>query len=165
MSIKISMSINGRDQGLISKNCTSKESQGDNSLLEYLDEITVITLKHEMTGSENPEDDSYPPLVITKYLDLSSPMLMNALVNEEMIDCEISVYKELPSGSSEKLYSIALTGGAIIDIHTRHRKPPKNESGTQEKLSILYHTATYTHYGRTAGSFSFVNSTYSKGFQ
>lgn len=81
------ITIKGRTQGLISAGCSSQESIGNKCQAGHTDEIMVLALNHGMANIGNVDRSTHGPIVITKNIDKSSPLLAQALTNREMIDC------------------------------------------------------------------------------
>ncbi|WP_297832348.1 type VI secretion system tube protein TssD [Pseudomonas sp.] len=159
MSNDTFISITGRNQGLISKGCSTRASTGNESIPNHLDEIRVLTLDHEMLISNDVTQSKHEPVVFTKHMDRSSPLILNAIASGEMVDCEITYYEETPSGAEEKLYRITLVDAVITTQDIRHRTIPGNDSGTQERLTIQYRQITCVHHlEHGAESVTYVNT-------
>ncbi len=110
------MSITGRTQGLISAGCSSPDSIGNKYQAGHTDEVMVLSYSHNMANIENINKPTHSPLIITKNVDKSSPLLAHALSTREKIDCTINFYRVSSFGIQEKFYSISITGGVIADL-------------------------------------------------
>ena len=77
------MSITGKRQGLISAGCSGQSSIGNKCQLGHQDEITVLAYSHDMLtgndGSVASGRGKHMPIMITKAIDKSSPLLASAL--------------------------------------------------------------------------------------
>lgn len=87
------MTINGKAQGLISAGCSTQGSIGNKYQAEHTDEIMVLSYSHNMTNIGNINSATHSPIIITKVVDKSSPLLAQALSNREEINCTISFYR------------------------------------------------------------------------
>lgn len=108
------MTITGNTMGLISAACSGKDSIGSKCSTDHLDEIMVLSLTHNMANVGNSKRATHWPVIITKYLDKSSPLLAKALNVQEPLTCSIFYYRTSDTGTQEKLYSIKLAN-CIID--------------------------------------------------
>lgn len=144
------MRITGKRQGLISAGCSGVESIGNKCQIGHLDEIMVLAYSHNMTtGNDGGVSDGrgkHLPVMITKYIDKSSPLLASALHEREEVECTINFYRTSPAGGQDKYYSIQLTGAKIAHIslqvpHAIHL----NDAQPQELVSIRYRDIRWTH--------------------
>ena len=107
------MTVMGSKQGQIKGEVTKAGRE---------DTILVIGFSHEVVSPRDAASGlptgkrQHKPIVITKKIDKSTPLLMNALVNNENLDVEVSVYGAT-SGRKEMLcYTIQLTNAAVAGI-------------------------------------------------
>lgn len=140
------ISINGRKQGSISDGASSKESVGINWQPDHSDQIIVLSLDHPLTTGEKSGKPKHNPLVFTKYLDKSSPLLLQALEDQEIIDCEIAFYRQSLSDTQEKFYTIKLEGAVIIN-HFMNMPDVilEPDSDIEETITLRYQTITLTY--------------------
>lgn len=82
MSNNIYLSINGNVQGNISAGCSSYDSLGNKYQSSHLNEILVIASKFDISRRQNL---SHAPLSITKHVDKSTPLLITAITNNEIL--------------------------------------------------------------------------------
>ncbi|MCF5468280.1 Hcp family type VI secretion system effector [Pseudomonas syringae] len=153
------MTITGKAQGLISKDCSSQGSVGGKCQPGHLDEIMVLSLTHNMANIGNLQHATHRPIVITKNVDKSSPLLNQALANRESVDCKIDFYRTSPGGSQEKFYTIEIKEGLIVDLTLdMPHAILQNDAEPQEHLAILYRDIIWTHHtGGTTGWASWTN--------
>lgn len=154
------MSITGKRQGLISAGCSSQSSIGNKCQIGHTDEIMVLAYSHNMiTGNDGGLSSSrgkHLPIMITKNIDKSSPLLASALHEREEIECTIHFYRTSPAGGRDKYYSIRLTGAKITHLnlqvpHAIHM----NDAQPQEMVSIRYRDISWTHVQAGTSAYSF----------
>ncbi len=81
------------------------------------------------------------PITVTKAVDKSSPLLFEALTDNQVVDAEIKVIRADPSGTGaeEEVLHYTLTGGAIvghrINVNDIPTDPPQFET---ETLSLSF---------------------------
>lgn len=144
------MRVTGKHQGLISAGCSDVESLGNKCQIAHKDEIMVLAYSHNMiTGTDGGFSGSrgkHLPIMITKNIDKSSPLLANALHECEEVECTIFFYRTSPAGGQDKYYKVQLRGARIAQInlqvpHAIHM----NDAEPQEMVSIRYREITWTH--------------------
>ncbi|MFJ7793789.1 Hcp family type VI secretion system effector [Pseudomonas sp. NPDC096950] len=154
------MSITGKRQGLISAGCSSQSSIGNKCQIGHEDEIMVLAYSHNMTtgndGGYSSNRGKHLPIMITKNIDKSSPLLASALHEREEIECTIHFYRTSPAGGQDKYYSVRLTGAKIAHLnlqvpHSIHM----NEDQPQEMVSIRYRDISWTHVQAGTSAYSF----------
>ncbi len=91
------------------------------------DSIMVIAVEHEVISPRDVASGlptgkrQHKPLIITKEVDKSSPLLYTILVNNENItDWELRFWQPSPSGQEVQHYTIQLTNAAIAGIELEH---------------------------------------------
>lgn len=158
------MTITGRQQGLISAGCSSHESIGNKCQTGHLDEIMVLSFTHEMLNAENSSQATHTPIMITKNVDKSSPLLAQALASREPIDCTIDLYRNTPSGGQEKFYSMKIDGCLIVNLNVdMPHATQDNDAEPQEVVAIRYQDIIWTHHtASTSGSASWNQSAWKR---
>ncbi|MDD2059979.1 Hcp family type VI secretion system effector [Pseudomonas sp. GD03860] len=150
------LTITGNAQGLISAGCSSQNSIGNKCQAGHVDEIMVLALNHGMANIGNIKHATHSPVVMTKNIDKSSPLLAQALASREVISCVIDFYRTSSYGTQEKFYTIELEGGQIADLTLdMPHAILQNEAEPQEQLSIRYRSITWTHHLAGTSGFSF----------
>lgn len=153
------MSITGKRQGLISAGCSGLSSIGNRCQIGHEDEIMILAYSHNMiTGNDGGvagDRGKHLPIMITKNIDKSSPLLASALHEQEELECTIHFYRTSPAGGQDKYYSIRLTGAKIAYInlqvpHATHM----NDAQPQELLSIRYRDISWTHIQASTSAYS-----------
>lgn len=91
----------------------------------------------------------HKPLVITKTIDKSSPLLNNALCSGEVLKtCRLEIYRTSASGTQERFYIIDLSDAIIIaiDLIMPHCQDLNSAHFTQmEKVHFVYQSIIWTH--------------------
>ncbi len=107
----------------------------------------VLSYTHNMQNIGNINKSTHGPILITKNIDKSSPLLAQALSNRETIDCDVSFYRISAFGMQEKYYSVKINGGVIIDLTLEMPHAIlQNDAEPQEHLAIRYREITWTHH-------------------
>lgn len=95
------MTITGKTQGRLSAGCSTSASVGNLYQSAHADEIMVLSYTHNMVNVGNLGSNAgaeHGPIIITKYLDKSSPLLAKALSDREEISCKFEFYRLKPDG-------------------------------------------------------------------
>jgi type VI secretion system Hcp family effector len=141
------MSITGKIQGLISAGCSSQDSIGNKCQMGHADEIMVLSYSHNMENIGNINKSIHSPIVVTKNVDKSSPLLAQALSDREEISCTISFYRISSFGQQEKFYSILIEGGVISELMLdMPHVILQSDAEPQEHLAIRYREITWIHH-------------------
>lgn len=144
------MSITGKRQGLISAGCSSLNSLGNKCQNDHEDEIMILAYSHNMiTGNDGAVSGGrgkHLPIMITKHIDKSSPLLASALHEREEVECTIHFYRTSSAGGQDKYYSVRLTGAKIAHINLQvPHAIYMNDAQPQELVSIRYRDISWTH--------------------
>ena len=98
----------------------------------------VLAYSHDMVagsdGTVTGGRGQHRPVVITKNIDKSSPLISNALQDGEEIKCAIDFYRTSSTGSQEKYYTA---------VSYTHLDVYKRQGGTRKRPSHIQ-TDTYT---------------------
>lgn len=146
MALNAYMRLTGQVQGEIKGSVTQAGRE---------DSIMVIGYNHEIVS---PRDASsglptgkrqHQPLSITKEIDKSSPLLMNALINNEKItEMTLRFWQPSKTGQEVQYFTIQLQDAAIVDINQEmlNNKYPENmQHKEREHISFVYQTITWTY--------------------
>jgi len=117
MSDIIYLSITGEQQGHISAGCGSTASIGNRWQKGHEDEIFSFSLASCMTSTG--KGIHLQGLRFEKLIDKSSPLLMNAINNNEQLFMEFYFYRINRFGKWDKYYSVQLRGAFLSDISMR----------------------------------------------
>jgi uncharacterized protein len=140
------MSIKGRYRGFISAGCSTQDSIGNRCQDLHTDEIMVLSFTHNLSNGDNTDRATHRPILITKHLDKSTPLLAEALTSREIVDCKINFYRINAAGQQERYFYVELTGGLIVDqrIEVPH-SILLNDQYPQEYLAIRYESIGWEH--------------------
>ncbi|MFJ4457606.1 Hcp family type VI secretion system effector [Pseudomonas sp. NPDC089392] len=141
------ISIVGARQGLISAGCSTEESMGNRCQSGHRDEIMVLGFSHTRSLLGNIQRTQHRPILITKHIDKSSPLLAQAMETLEPLNCEIHFYRVSRSGGQELYYSVRLTGVLIVDqrVEMPH-SVLQNGQEAQEYLALRYRDIDWRHH-------------------
>ena len=141
------MTITGKAQGLISAGCSTQESIGNKCQSAHADEIMVLSYNHNMANFGNIDRPTHKPILITKNVDTSSPLLAQALSSREEINGVIHFYRISSFGLHEKFYTVEIKGGVVVDLTLdMPHAVLQNDVEPQEHLAIRYRYITWTHH-------------------
>lgn len=141
------MTITGKAQGLISAGCSTPESIGNKYQSSHTDEIMVLAYRHNMANIGNISKPTHSPIIISKAIDKSSPLLAQALSSREEINCTIHFYRVSSYGMQEKYYSVSIDGGIIADLTSdMPHIVMQGNAEPQEQIAIRYREITWTHH-------------------
>jgi len=146
MSQPFYMSIKGEKQGNISKGAGTQEGHKDEILCQALEH--EIRVPRDMSSSTPTGKRIHSPIVITKELDRSSPMLYSALVNNERLTkITIKHYKPDYAGILQNHFTVELDNAVVVSIEASQPsyldKANEHISYT-EKVAFAYQTITWT---------------------
>ena len=150
MALNQYLKLKGQKQGEIKGSVTQKGREG---------KIMVIAVAHEIVS---PRDSAsglptgkrqHKPFVITKELDKSSPLLYNALVNNENItEWELQFWTPQLSattgvGAEKQHYTVKLTNSNIASISFRslnNKNPDLARYAEYEEVAFTYQKIEWT---------------------
>lgn len=145
----IYLSLKGEKQGLISAGCASIESIGNKYQIGHEDEIFVLDLLNTMTRRENV---ALHPVQISKPIDKSTPLLAQAVNDNEKLECLFSIYRTAQNGGNELYFKMRLIKATISDIKLFFPDSVShNDLQPQESVSFKFTSITWEHVtGRTS---------------
>lgn len=131
--------ITGQTQGQIEGSVTQAGREGS---------IMVIGFAHEVVSPRDAASGlptgkrQHAPVKITKEIDKSSPLLMNAWANQEtLINFELRFWQPTASGIEEQFYTIILHDAKIVSIRQEmlNNKYPENmQHKEREHIAFTY---------------------------
>ncbi|MGF1871869.1 Hcp family type VI secretion system effector [Photobacterium indicum] len=139
------LSIEGKQQGLISRSCNSLDSMGNRYQIDHMDEISVLAMNHQMLRGISAGSQQHSPLQITKNIDKSSPLLAVAWSKGERLTCVLRLYRITPNGSNECYYEIELQEAEIVSVCLSMPHVSMEEAEPQERVSIRYRDICWRH--------------------
>lgn len=145
------LSLNGKNQGLISAGCCSLDSIGNKAQIKHSDQIMVYELNHRLTRINNV---NHQMLTIKKPIDKSSPLLSKAISENEILTCEFPMYRTNRFGINELYYIIKLTEARICELQLCiPHVVDDNKGQPEETVSFIYEAISWEHC--TAGTSSY----------
>ena len=147
MALNAYLKVKGQKQGQIKGSVTQKGRE---------DSILVIAVTHEVVSPRDGASGQasgkrmHKPLVITKELDKSSPLLYNALVtNETITEWLLTFYKaDAPAAGAEKAnYTVKLTNANIATIDfvmPNNKLPDLMRLNEYEQIAFTYEKIEWT---------------------
>ena len=115
MSDEIYLTITGEQQGCISSRCGTSASIGNRWQIGHEDEIFAFSLSNSITNTG--KWSQLHGLSFCKLIDKSSPLLINAINNNEQLFMEFDFYRINRFGRWEKYYNIQLRGALLSAIN------------------------------------------------
>ena len=150
MALNAYLSLKGQKQGDIKGSVTQKGREG---------KIMVIAVSHEIVSPRDPASGlptgkrQHKPLVITKELDKSSPLLQSVLTqNENLPTWTLEFWTPQLSaaqgvGAEKQHYTIELANANIASIRSEmlNNKYPENmQHSEREHVAFTYQKITWT---------------------
>lgn len=117
MSNIVYLKLIGEQQTDISDGCGTTDSVGNRWQQNHVDEIFVFSLVAGVASTGN--GTNLQNLTFSKQIDKSSPLLMNAINNNENLFLEFWFYRINRYGQWERYYYIQLRGASISSIQMR----------------------------------------------
>ncbi len=150
MALNAYLTLKGQKSGAIKGSVTQKGREGT---------IQVIAVSHEIISPRDPASGlptgkrMHKPLVITKELDKSSPLLYNLIVtNENISDFELKFYAsqlKASAGIGQEInqYTIKLTNANVASINFKmlnNRNPDLMKYPEFEEVAFTYQKIEWT---------------------
>jgi type VI secretion system secreted protein Hcp len=145
MALNAYLKLTGETQGEIKGSVTQAGRE---------DSILVIATAHEIVSPRDAASGlptgkrQHKPFVVSKELDKSTPLLMNALVNNENISSlECRYWQPSASGQEVQHYTVELTNASIAAVRSEmlNNKVPENmQHKEREHISFCYQKITLT---------------------
>jgi type VI secretion system secreted protein Hcp len=145
MALNAYLKLKGKTQGDIKGSVTQKGRA---------DTIMVIAVDHEVTSPRDAASGlptgkrMHRPFIITKEVDKASPLLYNALCNNEMItDWELQYWQPSPAGTEKQHYTVKLTNASIASMHhvmPNNKHPDLTKFAEYEEVAFTYQKIEWT---------------------
>jgi type VI secretion system secreted protein Hcp len=145
MALNAYLTLKGAKQGDIKGSVTQKGRA---------DSIMVIAVQHEVTSPRDAASGlptgkrQHHPFVITKELDKATPLLFNALVNNEALtEWKLQHWQPSPSGVEKQHYTVELTNANIAYIRSimpNNKHPELMRFSEYEEVAFTYQKITWT---------------------
>jgi type VI secretion system secreted protein Hcp len=150
MALNAYLKLKGQKQGEIKGSVTQKGREN---------KIMIIAVSHEIVSPRDPASGlptgkrMHKPYVITKELDKATPLLYNALVNNENIpEWELQFWTpQLKAvsgvGTEVQHYTVKLTNANIASIHFKmanNKHPDLMKFAEYEEIAFTYQKIEWT---------------------
>jgi type VI secretion system secreted protein Hcp len=149
MALNAYLKLKGQKQGEIKGSSTQRGRENA---------IVVIATHHEISSPRDTNSGLptgkrlHKPLVITKELDQSTPLLYTALVtNENLIEWELQFWRSVAgpagAGQEEQDYTITLSNASIASIESvqpNNRNPELAKLAEYENIAFTYQKIQWT---------------------
>lgn len=114
MSDIVYLTLSGEFQGNISTGCGTQKSVGNRYQLGHEDQIFIFSLMQSTTSTG--AGANHLGIRFCKTLDKSSPLLSNAINNNESLNMVFDIYRVNRYGRMEKYYVIEVRGARLNSI-------------------------------------------------
>jgi type VI secretion system secreted protein Hcp len=141
MALNAFLTLKGQKQGSINGSVTQKGRE--NSILVHSFSNEVISPRDASSGLATGKRQ-HKPLMILKEIDKSSPLLWNALVNNEnLVTWQLKFWAPAAGGTAteQQIYTITLTNASIASMR---EYMPDNLDPDKAKLPLL-EEVTFTY--------------------
>lgn len=145
MALNAYLNLSGETQGKIKGSVTRAGRE---------DLIKVIAVNHEVISPRDAASGlptgkrQHKPLIITKEVDKSSPLLYQLLTNNENItEWDLRFWRPSRAGKEFQFYTLELVNATISGIHLEmlNNKYPENmKHREREHVSFVYQKITWT---------------------
>lgn len=159
MSNIIYLSMTGEKQGLISSGCSSMDSLGNKFQIIHKDEIMVYELSNTVSRENNV---AIQPVEIRKPIDKATPLLAQALGENEKLECVFSFYRTASYGGNEFYFKMTLKDAVISSINFFYPNAiNSNETQPYESLTFKFSSIAWEHVtARTSSSLLWKDAAY-----
>jgi type VI secretion system secreted protein Hcp len=137
--------LKGQKQGTLKGSVTQKG---------HVSNIMVIATRHEISSPRDAASGraagkrTHGRLIITKELDQSTPLLYNALVNNETLtEWELQFWRATAVGAEEHYYTIKLTSATVVSIEfvqPNTKNPELAKYPDYENVAFTYQKIEWT---------------------
>ena len=139
MALNAYLVLKGKKQGIIKGSVTQKGKEG---------QIAVYAVEHNISSPRDSASGQatgkrvHRPLTITKEIDVSTPLLHKALVdNENIVEFSLFFWAPGSQGKEIQYYTIKLTNASIIAINTamlNNKEAGNANMPVLEEVSFVY---------------------------
>jgi type VI secretion system secreted protein Hcp len=142
--VRIFLSLTGARQGTIEGGVMEPGHEGTIEVLSY--EHEIVSPRDAASGLPTGKRQ-HKPITLTIQIDKASPLLYNALVNNENIsEWELQFWKPASDGTMQQFYTIELRNANIADIQKTRLVPPIDPEKLHEveHVSFVYQKIIWT---------------------
>jgi type VI secretion system secreted protein Hcp len=137
--------VEAETQGKVEGSCDQAGREGCIEIYGWSDEVNS---PRDAASGLPTGKRQHKPIVITKPLDKSSPLLMNVLVNNENIKgLKLECWRPSSTGDEQKFFTIELINANIAGIRQEqlNNKYPENmQHEVREHVSLTYQKIIWT---------------------
>jgi type VI secretion system secreted protein Hcp len=145
MALNAYLNLKGQKTGDIKGSVTQKGREG---------KIMVIAVSHEIVSPRDPASGlptgkrMHKPMVITKELDKSTPLLYNVLINNENItEWQLQFWQPSATGAEKQHYTVKLWNANVASIAFRmlnNKNPELTRYAEYEEVAFTYQKIEWT---------------------
>jgi type VI secretion system secreted protein Hcp len=145
MALMAYLTLKGQKQGAIKGGITTKGREGA---------IGIIAVSHSIVSPRDPQSGlptgkrMHKPWVFTKEVDQSTPLLLNALVNNEnLTEVKFDFWQPDEAGVEKNIYRVEMVNGSVASYDVRQgdiRDPAVANRAIWEEIGIVYQKITWT---------------------
>jgi type VI secretion system secreted protein Hcp len=145
MALNAYLTLTGAKQGDIKGSVTQKGRE--NSIMIFAASHAIISPRDAASGLPSGKR-MHKPFVVTKEVDVSTPLLYTALVNNEQITkWQLNFWRPSATGAEDQYFTIKLTNASIssVDFHQANNKVPDlMKFAEYEEWSFCYQKIEWT---------------------
>jgi type VI secretion system secreted protein Hcp len=138
-----------KSNGVDMRGESTKNSLGRKDSIECLSFESAVSTARDAASGQATGRRQYQPIVIRKRIDKSSPLLMKALTNNEVISGDFRFYRPSSTGdgTTEHFYSVAIKGARVASVRliVPDTTDPKSASlPPMEEVTFVFQSITWT---------------------
>jgi type VI secretion system secreted protein Hcp len=153
MALDAYLILKGQKQGEIKGSVTQRGREG--SILVHAYSSDIVSPRDPASGLPTGKRE-HEPIVIVKQVDQSTPLLWNALVNNEnLTQWELRFWAPVTAaagsaagaGTEKQIYTVTLTNASIASIHEfmdDNQIPAQANLPLQQEITFTYQKITWT---------------------
>ncbi len=145
MTTNVYLKVKGAKQGDIKGSVGRKGYEGQIQVIAVLHEI--ISPRDAASGQATGKRQ-HKPVVITKEIDRSTPLLRQALVtNESLPECQLQFLKTMSNGAEKCYFTIKLVNASITSasfVMPNIKDPATKNLPEREELTLVYQKIEWT---------------------
>ena len=154
MSQPAYLTISGTTQGNISQGAFTAQSVGNIYQEGHADEVFCQSFSYHVTIPRDPQSGAptgqrvHQPASFIKYVDKSSPLLLQAIASGEILQITANFYRTSTAGKQEKYYTLQFTDALLIDFKQYTPialDPANNPYRDMEEIHFTYRKIEATH--------------------
>ena len=143
-----------QDGTILTQDCCGVDSLGSSAVDGHEEECMVQAVEHAIVFPIDPQSGNptgrrvHRPIVITKVIDKSTPLLMRACCRSMAINAELTLCRVNSRGVQEPYYKYTFSDARIVQIETvmPDARDRSLESITPyERISIFYRDISEAH--------------------